>query len=160
MTKSLLVQFQGPAGKDRLLDALQAQELVENRALANELTRYAKLEEISSGQVLIDSQSGGRDLFLILAGKFAVRTNGNVVAQLGANQYVGEIGLLDPKGRRTASVVAVCDSVVARIKPADFCASAEKHPRLWRTIASGLARRLLGGSSQSSDSVQPQSFER
>ena len=140
---SLLLQFQGTDGEHRLVEALKAQSLVQERALAVELARVLKLEAVRPGQVLIQQGSRGRDLYLILSGNFGIRIDGRLVSQVGPHQYLGEIGLLDPMGRRSAEVVALEDSIVARVSSADFFALADQHPRLWRTIATGLAQRLL-----------------
>jgi CRP/FNR family transcriptional regulator, cyclic AMP receptor protein len=120
------------------------------------VARLAKLEEISTGRVLIEQGASGRDLFLILAGKFAVMVNGRIVSQVAAKQYVGKIGMLHSKGRRSASVVAICNSVVARIKPTDFYGLADKCPRLWRTIAIGLALPLRNDAAQNVRSFHAQ----
>jgi CRP-like cAMP-binding protein len=58
---------------------------------------------------------------------------------------VGEMAVVDPDARRSASVSAVADSVVARITELEFSALADRFPRLWRRIALELASRLRAG---------------
>ena len=145
--KPELLRYQGSEGRRHLIEALRANSLVQERPLAAAFARRAKLRSVPVGQPLIKAGSRGRELFLILNGKFAVKSDGRMVAQAGPGQYVGEIGLLDGKGRRTAAVIALSDSIVARIKAKDFRELADQHPRLWRTIAATLALRILDGAS-------------
>ena len=140
--KSLLTQFQGPEGKPRLAEALRLQRLVCDQDLAFELARHVKLEQVPSGGKLIRQGSSGSDLFLVLIGEFSVLVNGELIERRVAGEYVGEMAVVDPSAPRSASVIAACDSVVAQIAEPDFSKLADRFPRLWRTIASGLAARL------------------
>jgi CRP-like cAMP-binding protein len=140
--KSLLVQFQGPEGKPRLAEALRLQRLVCDQDLAHELARHVRLEQVRSGGKLITEGASGSDLFLVLIGEFSVLVNGELVERRVAGEYVGEMAVVDPCAPRSASVIAACDSVVARITEPEFSELADRFPRLWRRIASGLADRL------------------
>jgi CRP/FNR family transcriptional regulator, cyclic AMP receptor protein len=140
--KSLLKRFRGPRGKSRLINALIVQLLVRDRDLAGAIARRAKLEEVPSGANLIRQGARDSDLFLILKGAFSISIDGHIVARKHAGDHVGEMAVVDPHTRRTASVVAIADSVVARIEEQDFSALADRYPRLWRRIALELARRL------------------
>jgi CRP/FNR family transcriptional regulator, cyclic AMP receptor protein len=142
MDTLLLNRFQGPDGKLHLVEALRAQTLVRDEDLAVELARRVTLKAIPAGTVLITQNATDRDLFLILGGKFSVTINGRVVASRSAGEHVGEMGVVDPDARRSASVSAVADSVVARITELEFSALADRFPRLWRRIALELASRL------------------
>ena len=52
------------------------------------------------------------------------------------------MALIDPSARRSASVVAIEQTVVAKISEADFCPLANKYPRVWQLTATELAKRL------------------
>jgi CRP/FNR family cyclic AMP-dependent transcriptional regulator len=147
----LLDRFQGPDGKLRLVEALRTQTLVRDEDLAVELARRVTLKAIPAGTVLITQNATDRDLFLILSGKFSVTINGRVVASRSAGEHVGEMGVVDPDARRSASVSAVADSVVARITELEFSALADRFPRLWRRIALELASRLRTGNEMLSE---------
>ena len=140
--KSLLAQFQGPEGKPRLAEVLRYQRLVRDQDLAFELATHVKLEQVSSGEQLIRQGASGSDLFLVLIGEFSVLVNGELVERRIAGEYVGEMAVVDPGAPRSASVIAACDSVVARVTEPEFSKLADRFPRLWRRIASGLADRL------------------
>jgi CRP/FNR family cyclic AMP-dependent transcriptional regulator len=151
METLLLDRFQGPDGKLRLVEALRTQTLVRDEDLAVELARRVTLKAIPAGTVLITQNATDRDLFLILSGKFSVTINGRVVASRSAGEHVGEMGVVDPDARRSASVSAVADSVVARITELEFSALADRFPRLWRRIALELASRLRTGNEMLSE---------
>jgi CRP/FNR family cyclic AMP-dependent transcriptional regulator len=145
IVETLLDRFRGPDGKLRLVKVLRTQTLVRDEDLAVELARRVTLKAVPAGAVLITQDSADRDLFLILSGKFSVTINGRVVASRSAGEHVGEMALVDPDARRSASVSAVADSVVARITERDFSTLADRFPRLWRRIALELATRLRDG---------------
>jgi len=140
--RSLLAQFQGSQGKSRLADALKLQSLVRDQELALEFARHVSLEVVPSGSTLIRQGASASDLFLILTGEFSILVNEDIVERRAPGEYVGEMALVDPHAPRSASVIAACDSVVARITEPDFSKLADRFPRLWRRIASGLAARL------------------
>jgi len=140
--KSLSAQFHGPEGKPRLAEALRVQSLICEQELALEFARYVSLEQVPSGRTLIRQGGSESDLFLILIGEFSVLVNGELVERRIAGEYVGEMAVVDPNSLRSASVVAACDSVVAQITEPKFSRLADRFPRLWRRIASGLSARL------------------
>ena len=145
IVETLLDRFRGPDGKLRLVKVLRTQTLVRDEDLAVELARRVTLKAVPAASVLITQGSADRDLFMILSGKFSVTINGRVVASRSAGEHVGEMALVDPDARRSASVSAVADSVVARITERDFSTLADRFPRLWRRIALELATRLRDG---------------
>jgi CRP/FNR family cyclic AMP-dependent transcriptional regulator len=145
--KPLLKRFLGSDGRRRLIDALTAQPLVRDQDLAVVVAQHLKLEDISAGANLIQQGASDSDLFLILEGAVSVAIDGRVVARKKAGEHVGEMAVVDPGMPRSASVIATCDSIVARIAESDFSALADRFPRLWRRIALGLASRLRAESS-------------
>jgi CRP/FNR family transcriptional regulator, cyclic AMP receptor protein len=140
--KLLLGEFQGSDGKPRLADALKLQSLIRDHDLAVEFARHVSLEAVPSGRTLIRQGASESDLFLILSGEFSVLINGELVERRMAGEHLGETALVDPHAPRSASVIAACDCVVARIAEPEFAKLADKFPRLWRRIASGLAAHL------------------
>ena len=137
-----LEAFQNGYGRRRLVEALQSQALVRDEELAIEVAKRAKVEAVRAGSILIHQGGSDTDLFFILSGEFSIAVNGRIVAQKNPGEQVGEMAVVDPIRCRFASVIAVEDSVVARISESDFSALADKYPRLWRRIAMELANRL------------------
>jgi CRP-like cAMP-binding protein len=64
-----------------------------------------------------------------------------ILAILGAGAMVGELAMIDG-GPRSNSVAAVRDCVLSFVSSADFHSVAERHPDIYRHVATLLARRL------------------
>jgi predicted nucleotide-binding protein len=140
---SMLARFEGDEGRRRLVHLLQAQAVVGGDAtVAREIAEVAVVRELLPGNVLIEQKSAENDLFLILSGTFRVFVNGREVANRHAGQHVGEMVIIDPSLRRTATVVASEESIVAQVGEKTFSSMADKNPRLWRALAVELCRRL------------------
>jgi CRP/FNR family cyclic AMP-dependent transcriptional regulator len=139
----MIERFQGQDGQRRLVGALQLQRIVGRTAESAEaLAAVAVLEEFSPGDILIHQGGHDQDLFFILAGRVAVKVQKRIVAHREAGSHVGEIAMIDPTAKRTATVEATESTVVAVISEADFVNVANAHPRLWRAIAVELGARL------------------
>lgn len=140
---SMLTRFQGDDGRRRLVDLLLAQAVVGGDAtIARKIAQVAVVRELLPGNILIEQKSAENDLFLILSGTFRVFVNGREVASRQAGQHVGEMVIIDPSLRRTATVIASEQSVVAQVDERTFSSLADKNPRLWRALAVELCHRL------------------
>ena len=140
---SKLDPFTRAEGKKRLAAALKPHEVIGNHAgLARKFAEQATVEEFSSGKTLLKQNAIDEDVFLILEGEVAVEVNGKRIDTSGPGVPIGEMALLDPYGARSASVIAITDTVVARIKHSRFEALAKEYPQIWRAVAQELARRL------------------
>ena len=140
---TVLSRFTGAAGRRRLVAALSRQPIVQgSKDIATALAEKCNLQTVLAGAVLIEQGGPDNDLFFVLAGSFAILVNGREVARRSAEQHVGEMAMLDAKARRSATVVAREDSVVARITESNFDYIASTTPTLWKNIACILADRL------------------
>jgi CRP/FNR family cyclic AMP-dependent transcriptional regulator len=140
---SMLPRFEGDEGRRRLIDLLQGQAAIRGDAtVAREIADVAKLRELFPGDILIEQQSADNELFFILSGTFRIFVNGREVAIRHAGEHVGEMVIIDPSLRRTATVVASEQSIVAHVGEKTFAGMADKNPRLWRALAVELCRRL------------------
>ncbi len=136
-------RFQGTDGPRHIVEAIAAQTLIQgSEPIAKEFAGVAKVIPCEPGRVLIQQHDASKDLYLVLVGSFSITVNGREVAQRQARQSVGEMSLADPASRRSATVIALEDSIVVSIPEAAFARIARKHPELWRRIASELAERL------------------
>ena len=95
-----------------------------------------------SGDELITQNGVDNDIYFILAGRLSIVVNGREVAIRNPGQHVGEMVLVDPSAKRSASVVAIEQTVVAKISEASLRRLADKYPRVWQLIAGELAERL------------------
>lgn len=132
--------------RDKLVEALQRQQIVQNeKGIAEKLADVADLvmfEATAPSNVLITQNAPDNEIFLILAGRVSIWINGRELAIRQAGQHVGEMALIDTSAPRCATVVAIEQTVVAKIKEKDFSPIANKHPFLWRNLALELGNRL------------------
>lgn len=139
----MIERFQGAEGKRRLLEGLLGQKSVRGtQEMASDLIEAVTLHEFKAGTALIHQDAEDTDMFFILAGKVDIVVNERVLAQRRAGEHVGEMALIDPKAKRSATVVATEGTVVATISEPEFTKIAARHPTLWRNLALELADRL------------------
>lgn len=139
----MLDRFTGTTGKPTLTKALSRQTIVQGSSdLASALADTCELLAVESGRLLIAQHAPNNDIYFILAGEFSILVNGRPVASVRAEEHVGEMALVDPKGRQSAAVIALEDSVVARISEPEFATIADSHPHLWKNVACSLGERL------------------
>ncbi len=139
----MLRRFDGPEGLGLLVESLRTQPVIgDGSDLAELVAASVEVEAFEPGSVLIEDSATDNDISFILAGVVSIRVLGREVAVRNAGQHVGEMALIDPGQRRSASVVAGDEVVVARLSASTFTALAESNPRLWRNLARELARRL------------------
>jgi predicted nucleotide-binding protein len=137
-------KFEGEAGRRRLLDLLREQKIVQGSdALAEELSKLVEIKNLRAGDVLIEEGGDDTDLYFILDGVFNVIVRGKRIGQRSAGTQVGEMAAVQPGQRRSATVVAFSDSMVAKLTEVDLVALGMKFPDIWRQISRELARRLL-----------------
>lgn len=139
----MIERFQGSGGLRLLQEGLLGQFIVNNDgSIANELSTIVELKEYKPGEVLINEGGSDNDIYLILSGLVAVRIKDREIARRTAGQHFGEMALIDLSAKRSATVSALDDSVVAVIKESDFSDLASKYPVLWRRLALALGQRL------------------
>jgi len=127
----------------RLLEALAMQKLVNGDAeLIEAMAAAIELRQYAHGDALIAQGAIDDHVCLIFAGGVDIIVNGRPIAKRSAGEHVGEMALLSPDSRRSATVVANEMTVVGSITEAAFSEIAKKWPVLWRRIASNLAERL------------------
>ena len=140
----MIRRFEGESGKRLLIQTLLNQKIISgNHDLATAFADVLKLQSVKSGDPIIEQDASDNDIFLILAGMFEVIVNGRVVAIRTANDHVGEMAAIEPTQRRSASVRAKEESVVARLSEEEFSGFANKYPEIYRCIARELAKRLM-----------------
>ena len=140
----MLKRFDGAAGRRLRIDALTRQKVVSgNRALAEELADRVKLRSIGPGEILIEQGGSDNAIYFVLAGAVNIVVNGRVVGRRAPNDHVGEMAAVLPAQKRSATVVAIEDSVVAELSEPELADLGTRYPEIYRCIAQELARRLL-----------------
>jgi len=72
-----------------------------------------KLRTIKEGQLLMEQGELGHELYLLLDGVLAVEVDGEVLSEVGPGAILGERAIIEPEGRRTATLRALTKSRVA-----------------------------------------------
>lgn len=140
----MLNRFVGDSGRRLRVDAFKNQKLVAgNQELAEKLADMTELVEVAAGTSIIKQDDYTNDIFFILMGSFSVIVNGREVATRGAGLQVGEMGAIEPTQKRSATVTATQNSLVAKIGEAEFDDLGKQYPELYKSIAQELARRLF-----------------
>ena len=70
------------------------------------VARRATFVHVMSGRVLCREGEIGRECFVVLSGIASVMTGGRAIATISAGEPIGEVAVLNPELRRTATVVA------------------------------------------------------
>jgi predicted nucleotide-binding protein len=143
MPSLMLQRFEGAAGRQALVKALLLQPLVHgNPELAAELAGIAEIAAYDAGATVMLQGESDTEIYLVLAGRVSIQINGREVVQRGPGEHVGEMALIDPRARRSASVFAMEEAVLARVPEPAFSALADRYPELWRILARELGNRL------------------
>jgi CRP/FNR family cyclic AMP-dependent transcriptional regulator len=93
----------------------------------------------SEGEVVTTQGESGLGFFVIEDGNAAVSRNDEVVRNLGAGDYFGEVALID-SGPRSATVVATSDLRCRGMTAWEFKPFVEEHP----DVAWALLQTLVG----------------
>ena len=136
-------RFSGDSGKQRLVRTLrESRALLGDNNVATELASRGELVEFKTDDLIIHQHGTDNELFILLHGEVDVIVNGRRVALRKAPDHVGEMCLVNPKAKRSASVIARSSVLALRISENDFALLAEENPELWRNLAIELADRL------------------
>jgi CRP/FNR family cyclic AMP-dependent transcriptional regulator len=139
----MIERFRGEHGLRLLIEALLRQGLVSGqRDIAEKIAAKAVLKQFAPGEKIITQGAADNEVYFLLSGDAAIEVNGRFVAQRRSGQHLGEMALVDPGGRRTATVIAKNEMVAAILSEPDFTAIAGEHPRLWRLLAVDLVDRF------------------
>jgi predicted nucleotide-binding protein len=136
-------RFTGLDGKRLLVEALRRQAIIQGDLdLGRKISEAVEVMRCNAGHRLITQDGSDNDLYFVLSGRFSIQVNDREVAVRVAEEHVGEMALVDPKAKRSASVVAIEDSVVAKISEAKFGELANQYVSLWKNIAQEMGDRL------------------
>jgi predicted nucleotide-binding protein len=100
------------------------------------------LLDIKGGKTLIQQNNTDNDIYFIVSGEVAITINGREIATRGAGLHIGEMALLDPTARRSASVITRERTVVLQVTEPKITTIATQYPQFWRRLAVELAARL------------------
>ena len=107
----------------------------------NTIAKLAEEREVDGGTTLAGEGAHGY-FFVIEDGTAEVRQDGVAIGPLGPGEFFGEIAILEPAGRRTASVVATTPMRVLAFFGADFHAIDAVAPQVGERVREEMRRRL------------------
>jgi len=142
----MITRFQGSEGMRHLVATLLTQQTVQNdENLARDLAAIVSLVQIEpncTDSMFIKQGGADNEIYLILAGSVSILVNGREKARRKTGQHVGDLAAIDPAARRSASVVALEQTVLAKVTEPDFTRLAMNYPIVWRRLALEIAERL------------------
>ncbi len=142
-TTSIANRLEDDPDRRLLTELIQRQDLIEgNNTVAQSFAAQCKVLSAPADSVIIRQGDADNDLYFILSGRVRIFVNEREVASRTSGQHVGEMALVDAASPRTATVVAVEPSVMARVSEPTFVQIANSNPFLWRNISIELVRRL------------------
>src|SRR5258708_5982882 len=104
---SIIPRFAGSAGRANLLTAVSPQQSVaRDAALARRLIAAGALHEYRPGKTIVTQGDADNDMCMIVSGSVSVIINKREIAVRSSGTHVGEMALLDPTARRSATLVA------------------------------------------------------
>lgn len=106
-----------------------------------QLAHSAKERRFGSGEEIISAGEEGHTFYLVVSGRVSVRMDKGIeLAQLSKSQYFGEMSLLTGEPR-TATVVALEDSVLLEFGRQCFAEHFANNPQLTESLSKLLAAR-------------------
>lgn len=108
-----------------------------------EILSWARVRHLLRGETLVLQNTKADQIFVVISGRFEVRVEREpiLLAEIGVGQPIGEIAFF-AGGLRTATVIAVRDSVVLELDRAAFKEIARHVPAIYDRLLASLARRL------------------
>ena len=107
----------------------------------DQVARIAEEVQAEPGKVLMRRGEPGRDFILIVDGKVRIDRDGQTIAQCGPGTFIGEMALLDGKGR-SATAITEEPTTMLVIRWGRFWPMLETIPGVQRKLLIGLASRI------------------
>jgi CRP-like cAMP-binding protein len=107
------------------------------------LARWTFEVEVPAGEDLTTEGRLAHEFFVIEDGAAEVRRNGERIAELGAGDFFGEIGLLETQ-RRTATVTATTALRVIVMSSQEFRRMEQELPSIAERVRGAIRSRLDG----------------
>ncbi|MCL2179235.1 MAG: mechanosensitive ion channel family protein [Proteobacteria bacterium] len=129
-----------PSPSQSLLDNVDLFSLFSPQERA-QLAHSAKERRFGTGEEIISAGEEGHTFYLVVSGRVSVRVDNRIeLAQLSKNQYFGEMSLLTGEPR-TATVIALEDSVLLEFGRECFAQHFANNPQLTESLSKLLAAR-------------------
>jgi CPA1 family monovalent cation:H+ antiporter len=110
-----------------------------------ELAVWLNEVEVPDGRHLVDEGDYAYDLSVIVEGEAEVTRGGEHVADLGAGEFFGEMGVLGEEGRRTATVISKTPMKLLTLLHYDVDRMRKKAPEMIGELLKAVKERSGGG---------------
>lgn len=137
------MRFEGSNGERKAREVLCGSELFHGLADAIERALSAgAIERYAPQTLIISEEADDDDIFVILSGEVEIGVRGRFNKRRGPGSNIGELSVIDPSQRRSATVCTCTEVDVLRLPEPLFAELADKHSVLWRRLAKQVAARL------------------
>jgi len=138
----IIDRFTGTNGRI-LRDALSKQPVLQGIPSAvEELIGVVELKAFAPGVAILVQDGSDNHIGFILTGAVSISINGRLINSRKAGQHIGEMTFIDSSARRSASVVAIEETVIGIVDEPAFSSIADRYPQIWRRLAIELGDRL------------------
>ena len=112
-----------------------------SRRQRQKLASHMTAVELAIGEHIVDEGQSAIEFFILERGSAAVVSGGKHLTDLGAGDYLGEIGLIQQRDR-TASVIATSPTTALVMPQAAFEAMARSMPAVAEELNTAIDERL------------------
>jgi len=130
-------------------DCQHAREVLERCAMflgvgeaINNVVQSGAFEHFDAGTAFIEQDTRDKAVYFILEGEVDILVSGRGIARRTAPSHVGEMAVVDPIAKRSATVVTLEPCILLRVEGDKFVELANRNPRIWRNIAAEMSARL------------------
>ncbi|WP_225768526.1 TIR domain-containing protein [Inquilinus sp. Marseille-Q2685] len=140
----MIDRFLGDKGRRLRVDTMALQKFVGgDRRLAEKLADNVEMLAVPAGTILIEQGADDNDMYLIFSGTFDVLINKRKMGIRGPTDHIGEMAAIQPTQKRSATLIANVDAIVAKLTEEKLAEIATEFPSVYRSIAQELAKRLI-----------------
>jgi predicted nucleotide-binding protein len=136
-------RFHGRSGQETIIRCLSESRLLSgNKIACQELAKAGELIKHGDGKPIIEQGADDDWIYFLISGAVKVFVNNRHIATREACTHLGEMSVIDPQARRSATVISEGDSISLRVPADQFIRITNEFPEIWRRIASELASRI------------------
>ena len=125
-------------GRSPMFVALSSEDVAELGALC-------RWRRVKAGEVVIEEHADDNDVFFVISGHARVLRGANgrevILRDIPSGEYFGELSAIDGQPR-SARIVAIVDSVVARMSAKVFRDAIHRHPSVCDHVLATFAARV------------------
>jgi len=139
----MVPRFDGPSGRKNLLaEMCNQQSIAGSQELARRFIEAGALHEYQVGRTIVRQGDSDNEMYFILSGSVSTVINRREIAARSSGTHVGEMALLDPTARRSATIQTRERTVVLKVSEPSVTRIARAYPEFWRRLAVELSTRL------------------